>query len=102
MPERTERSGATAPPRRRQGSSGHTAALETALKNIEARKSVVMEPRRPSPGRRGASTSGAQGRLAALGESPKASKIAPLEAPGEVGGTRGRRAWRDEACGPPA
>ncbi len=84
MPERTESCGATAPPRRRQGSRGHAAALESALKIVEARKSVVMKPRRPSPGRRGC------------------SDAAPLEAPGEVGGTRGRRAWRDEACGPPA
>ncbi len=83
MPERTERSGATAPPHRRQGSSGHMAALETALKIVEARKSVVMEPWRPSPGRRGASTSGAQGRLAALGESPKASKLLRWRRPGK-------------------
>ncbi len=83
MPERTERCGATAPPRRRQGSSGHAAALENAMKIVEARKSVVMKPRRPSPGRRGASTSGTQGRLDALGESPKASKLLRWRRPGK-------------------
>ena len=83
MPERTERGGATTPPRRRQGYSGHMAALETALKIVEARKSVVMKPRRPSPGRQGASTSGAQGRLAALGEGQKASTLLRWRRPGK-------------------
>ena len=51
MPERTGCRGATAPRRRRQGIRRPSGRDGDALKLVEARRSVVMKPLRPSPGR---------------------------------------------------
>ena len=89
-----------------KGSSGREAATGECLvegrRGTQERVSEAAAPKSWASKTRRRVDVGSTRPLGRAGGRPEGVDVAPMEAPGEVGGTRGRRAWRDEACGPPA